>query len=96
MWSYIFVVRLDYKLLGVGIANTMTELIDLVVIYIYVTYYLPELKEAWSFPNKECFRHLGEYMKIAMPSMLLICLEWWSFEVLTIISSLISVNATAA
>ena len=28
--------------------------------------------------------------------MLLICLEWWSFEILTIITSQISVNATAA
>ena len=35
-------------------------------------------------------------MKLGIPATLMICLEWWTFEFLTFVSSFISIDATAA
>ena len=39
---------------------------------------------------------LVEYVKLGIPSALMICIEWWSYEFITIISGYISVEAQAA
>ena len=40
-------------------------------------------------------RGLQEFMKIGGPSIVMTCLEWWSFELMTVIASYISIPAVA-
>ena len=40
-------------------------------------------------------RGLHEFMKIGDPSIIMTCLEWWSFELMTVIASYISIPAVA-
>ncbi len=96
LWCYIFVSCLELQLIGVAISNTLTALINLIAMTLYVTLFLPELKEGWFLPNKEAFVNLFEYLKVSVPTMLMMCFEWWSFEVQTYFASLISVDSTAA
>ena len=44
----------------------------------------------------EDFKGWGEYLKVAIPAMLLQLIEWWSFELSTIICAFISVDMLAA
>lgn len=55
-------------------------------------------KEAWFLPNKECFDIQGliTFLKMGIPSIGMICLEWWSFEILILFSAYISMTATSA
>lgn len=39
---------------------------------------------------------LTEYLKIAVPSMLMLCFEWWAYEILAFSASWISVSALGA
>ncbi|XP_050374160.1 protein DETOXIFICATION 12-like [Argentina anserina] len=39
--------------------------------------------------SKEVFRGIGEFFRFAVPSAVMICLEWWSFEVLILLCGLL-------
>jgi MATE family multidrug resistance protein len=54
------------------------------------------LKQSWFFPNRDSFTGLWDYLKIGVPSAALLCLEWWSFELMTLLAGYISVEAMAA
>jgi len=96
VWSYIFITYFEMKLVGTAISNTLTAVLNLATILIYTSYNLPELKEAWFFPGRDSFTHLGEYLKVSIPTMLMVCLEWWTFEIQTFFASFISVDSTGA
>jgi MATE family multidrug resistance protein len=48
-------------------------------------------------PNRHSFNlsGLNEFMKIGGPSIVMTCLEWWSFELMTVIASYISIQSVA-
>ncbi|CDW76683.1 na+-driven multidrug efflux pump [Stylonychia lemnae] len=96
LWSYIFVTRYELGLQGTAIATITTTLINSVAITLYVTFFVPELKEAWFLPTRDSLRGMGQYLKMALPSMLMVCLEWWTFEIQTFFASFISVEATGS
>lgn len=54
-------------------------------------------KESYRLPSKECFELLGliDYMKLGLPSIGMVCIEWWSFEIMTIYSAWLGVRETA-
>lgn len=41
----------------------------------------------WSL---ECLQEWGPFVRLAIPSMLMLCLEWWLFEVGAFLAGLIS------
>jgi len=55
-----------------------------------------KLKDATFWPNIDTFKNLGPYMNMAIPSTLMICLEWWAKEAFTLMSGYISVPTVAA
>ena len=55
-----------------------------------------DIKQSFFWFKKETFEDLGEYIKIGIPSCVMLCLEWWSFEVLALIAGYIDVMTIAA
>lgn len=45
------------------------------------------LEIGWSL---ECLQEWGPFIRLAIPSMLMLCLEWWLFEVGAFLAGLIS------
>jgi multidrug resistance protein, MATE family len=41
-------------------------------------------------------RDLGSYLRIGVNGMLMLCFEWWAFELLAIFSGLLGVESLAA
>ena len=70
---------------GVGIATSVSNMFILVGMLIY-TKALSELKEASQWPNKRTFSDIGEYLKLGIPSALMLCMEWWSFYIMILIA----------
>ena len=56
----------------------------------------PTVKRSFFFFTRESFRELGSYLRVGVPSLVMLCLEWWSFEVLAFMAGYISLEATAA
>jgi len=80
---------------GIGIATSITYFSDFILITIYVGK-LENLKESWFLPTRDCFVGLFEFLKIGIPSAAMLCLEWWSYEIMTLLAGYISVSAMAA
>lgn len=39
---------------------------------------------------------LLDYLKLGLPSIGMVCLEWWSFEIMTLFAAYTSLTATAS
>ena len=69
------------------------------IIYLIVLIYtscLPEIKEAVSLPTKSVFSNIGQYLVLGVPTAAMMCLEWWAYEVMTLMAGYIGVNEQAA
>lgn len=95
-WCYLFVITYEMGIEGTAIATTITIFSNLFLITIYVTFFEPSLKEAWTLPDADSFRGLKSYLKLGIPASLMYSLEWWTSEIQIFFASLISVESTAA
>lgn len=46
--------------------------------------------------DRTCWEDLGTFLKIGVPGMLMLCFEWWAFELLAIFTGLLGVAQLAA
>jgi len=53
------------------------------------------MRDALFWPTKDAFTGWGEYLKISIPTLFMLCPEWWAFEGLIILSGYIGVNDQA-
>ena len=94
---YLFVFTFGFGVVGASISTCITFWLNLIIITVYVS-----LKEgvtpegSWFFFNKDSFKDLGLYLKYGIPAALMLCLEWWSFEVLAIFAGMLSIQELAA
>jgi Na+-driven multidrug efflux pump len=96
VYCYIFVTKYDFGIQGAATASTITSLTNAVIVHLYVTFKLPDLKQAWTFPTLDSVRGLKPYLAVVFPSMLMLFLDWSAFEFHSLIASLISVDVIAA
>lgn len=77
---------------GAAIATNFTYITNMIVTDIWCYRNL----DTWSLPTKEMFKDIGQYLKVGISGALMLCFEWWAFELLAIFSGLLSVEALAA
>ena len=53
-------------------------------------------KECWGGWTMECLDGWGEYLRLAIPGMCMICLEWWAFEIGMVTTGLLGKDYLAA
>ena len=90
----LFTFKADMGIYGLGLATSITNF-NLLLLTVIQCCFNKKVKQAVTCPGKESFRGWGEYLKVAIPSAVILCSEWWAFEILTIIAGLISVEAQA-
>ena len=91
IFCYIFVNVFDAGIVGLAYASTLKDLILMVTIMIYARC-SSQVNEALSPVDMDSFRGWGEYICISLPSAVMICAEWWAFEILTILAGLLGVD----
>lgn len=87
---YFFVVKLELDIAGLGIATLITYTIQLLVLIAYVKTQ-NAIKEAIFLPNAESLEGWKEYFELAIPATIMICAEWWAYEILTLMTGRIGV-----
>ena len=88
-------VKMDLGIQGIGIACSLSNLLIYVGNLIYPAF-ITEISDAVFLPNRHSFRGFRQYFEIGIPSCLILCLEWWAFEAMTLISGYLGVDSQAA
>jgi MATE family multidrug resistance protein len=91
----LFVNHFDLGIRGLNLAGSVKDFILLLSVMIYGNC-SSEIRPALSTPDSSSFFGWGEYLQISIPSTIMICAEWWAFEVLTVISGNLGVTELAA
>ncbi|KAM8903164.1 multidrug and toxin extrusion protein 1 isoform 2-T2 [Spinachia spinachia] len=87
--NYIFLYVLHLGVAGSAVANTISQFAMAVVLYSYIMWKGLH-KATWGGWSKECLQDWGSYINLAIPSMLMVCVEWWTYEIGSFLAGLIS------
>ncbi|XP_076897006.1 protein DETOXIFICATION 16-like [Bidens hawaiensis] len=85
-WVLVFKLGLEIK--GAALANTISNWINVVLLGAYVKL-SPACKHTWTGFSKEALNDVIGFLKLAVPSAFMICLEFWSFDMVVLLSGLL-------
>ncbi|XP_040192727.1 multidrug and toxin extrusion protein 2-like [Rana temporaria] len=75
---------------GSAWANTLSQFAMSGVLFAYII--IKKLHvSTWGGWSMDCLQEWGLFMRLAIPSMLMVCIEWWSFEIGGFLAGVISV-----
>nr|XP_054774175.1 multidrug and toxin extrusion protein 2-like [Lytechinus pictus] len=77
---YVFIYVFDLKLVGTAIAQVLSHYILTGLVTGYIVWKKLH-KETWSGWSKECLDDWMPIFKLGMAGCMMVCLEWWSFDV---------------
>ncbi|THG21673.1 hypothetical protein TEA_000302 [Camellia sinensis var. sinensis] len=85
-WILVFKSGLGNK--GAALANAISYWINVILLAIYVRV-SPSCKNTWTGFSKEALHDIPKFLRLAIPSALMLCLEIWSFEMMVLLSGLL-------
>jgi len=80
---------------GAAVATNVTYILNMVVTDILCCT-KADVARSYAMPTMEVFNNVKDYLKVGISGALMLCFEWWAFELLAIFSGLLSVEALAA
>ncbi|XP_075343236.1 multidrug and toxin extrusion protein 1 [Odontesthes bonariensis] len=87
--NYIFLHVLDLGVAGSAAANAISQYS--LAVFLFVCIYSRGLHRAtWDGWSGDCLQEWGSFLHLAIPSMLMHCLEWWLYEIAGFLAGIIS------
>ncbi|XP_040280706.1 multidrug and toxin extrusion protein 2-like isoform X1 [Bufo bufo] len=86
----IFMYGLNLGVVGSAWSNTLSQFAMSGLLFIYTIWKKLHLL-TWGGWSRDCLQEWGSFIRLAIPSMLMVCIEWWSFEIGGFLAGLISV-----
>uniref|UniRef100_A0A671NAQ1 Multidrug and toxin extrusion protein 1-like n=1 Tax=Sinocyclocheilus anshuiensis TaxID=1608454 RepID=A0A671NAQ1_9TELE len=87
--NYIFLFVLDMGVPGSAAANTISQYSLAIILFIYIRC-TGLHKHTWPGWSMDCLQEWDSFIQLAIPSMLMMCAEWWTYEIGGLLSGLIS------
>ncbi|KAM6911591.1 multidrug and toxin extrusion protein 1-like [Lycodopsis pacificus] len=87
--NYIFLNHLDLGVAGSAAANAISQYTVAVFLFVYICS-TGLHKPTWDGWSRDCLQEWGPFLWLAIPSMLMLCLEWWLFEIAGFLAGIIS------
>ncbi|CAM4670505.1 unnamed protein product [Leuciscus chuanchicus] len=87
--NYIFLHLLDLGVAGSAAANVISQYSLAVVLYVCIRC-MGLHKDTWDGWSRDCLQEWGAFICLALPSMLMLCVEWWTYEIGGFLAGLIS------
>ncbi|KAL6774561.1 hypothetical protein ACKKBG_A25485 [Auxenochlorella protothecoides x Auxenochlorella symbiontica] len=92
-FNWLFIYRCDMRLLGAALAMDAVGLVMVATLAGAVVARDRRLagtrRATWAGLSREALGGWGEYVRYALPSVLMICCEWWTFEAVILLSGLL-------
>ncbi|KAB1264992.1 Multidrug and toxin extrusion protein 2 [Camelus dromedarius] len=86
---------LDLGVVGSAWANTASQFFLSALLFLYMWWKKVHV-DTWGGWTMDCFQEWGLYIRLAVPSMFMLCIEWWTFEIGTFLAGLVSVTELGA
>lgn len=82
---------------GAAIATNITYILNMIIADLWIRWRKDSDYEHMIFCyDRTCYQELGPYLRIGVMGMLMLCFEWWAFELLAIFTGLLGVKDLAA
>ncbi|XP_074574634.1 protein DETOXIFICATION 48-like [Curcuma longa] len=87
--NYLLVVRWKMGIAGVALAMVWTNfnLLLCLILFILVS---GVYRDSWVNPSVDCLRGWSELLKLAVPTCVSVCLEWWWYELMIMMCGLLA------
>ncbi|KAL9330318.1 hypothetical protein ACSQ67_005321 [Phaseolus vulgaris] len=85
-WTMVFKFGLGNR--GAAIANAISYWINVLILILYVKF-SPSCSKTWTGFSKEALHGIPSFLRLAIPSAVMVCLEMWSFEMMVLLSGLL-------
>ncbi|KAI8377930.1 mate-domain-containing protein [Radiomyces spectabilis] len=94
--NYLFVYCRPFQLgfIGAPLATSCSYWLMLCFLLIYI--YYCRGYEAWGGWTRECLRDWWPFLRLAIPGILMVCTEWWAFELAALAASYLGTIDLAA
>uniref|UniRef100_A0A8D1R3H9 Multidrug and toxin extrusion protein n=1 Tax=Sus scrofa TaxID=9823 RepID=A0A8D1R3H9_PIG len=73
--------------MGSAWANTTSQFFLCALLFLYLRWKKIHV-DTWGGWTMDCFQEWGSFIQLAIPSMFMVCIEWWTFEVGTFLAGL--------
>ncbi|KAF8692061.1 hypothetical protein HU200_039923 [Digitaria exilis] len=85
-WALVFKAGMGST--GAALGSAISYGINLAMLALYVRL-SGTCTRSWTGFSTEAFKELRRFTELAIPSAMMVCLEWWSFELLVLLSGLL-------
>ncbi|KAG6587668.1 Protein DETOXIFICATION 16, partial [Cucurbita argyrosperma subsp. sororia] len=85
-WVLIFKVGLEIR--GAAVANSISYWLNVLILTLYVKF-SSSCSSSWTGFSVQAFHNIPYFLKLAIPSASMVCLEMWSFEMMVLLSGLL-------
>ncbi|GKU98971.1 hypothetical protein SLEP1_g11900 [Rubroshorea leprosula] len=92
--NYILVYHLKLGIQGIAVAVALTDFNLLATLLLYL-WFSGVCRKSWQGWSRDCFYEWKPILCLAIPSCVSVCLEWWWYELMIVLSGLLS-NASEA
>ncbi|XP_060114987.1 multidrug and toxin extrusion protein 1 [Heteronotia binoei] len=93
--NYVFIYELEMGVRGSAWANTIAQYSQAIFLFLYIRWKKLHV-ETWGGWSSECLQEWDVFLALAVPSMLMTCIEWWTFEIGSFLIGLLSVVELSA
>ncbi|KAK2506152.1 hypothetical protein MC885_004589 [Smutsia gigantea] len=78
--NYLLLHQLHLGVMGSALANTVSQFTLAVLLFLYILG--RKLHQAtWGGWSLECLQDWASFFQLAIPSMFMLCIEWWAYEI---------------
>ncbi|XP_032401542.1 multidrug and toxin extrusion protein 1-like [Xiphophorus hellerii] len=93
--NYAFLHWANLGVVGSAAANTLSQIYICVFLFAYIWWKKLHVN-TWGGWSVESLQEWGSYMKLAIPSLLMVCFEWWVYEFGGFFAGMLSEDELAA
>ncbi|KAL8056684.1 hypothetical protein ABFX02_04G135100 [Erythranthe guttata] len=87
-WCWILVMKSGLGSRGAAVANSISYWTNVSLLCLYIVF-SPSCSKTWNGFSREALRNVLNFIRLAIPSAVMVCLEAWSFEMMVLLSGLL-------
>lgn len=89
LWCFLLIQVAQLGIEGAAVALILSQFLNAMIGSLYIVVFKPIPESVFCY-SKKSFTGLWSYFKFALPSMFLLCAEWWAFEIQAVIAYFVS------